>query len=110
LRIIPSLSSFIVLPKAVGRTTAVASILNSTGLHGINVEKLPNVPWPTPEMGNIDNYEYILAIGADDSLMNRLKRIEKAETVYTGLRKSGGSKWRCEPEHIYEALDAIIQE
>ncbi|PVG00095.1 hypothetical protein CPB86DRAFT_813377 [Serendipita vermifera] len=110
LRIIPSLSSFIVLPKAVGRTTAVASILNSTGLSTVNVEKISNVPWPTPEMGNIDNYEYILAVGGDDSLMNRLKRIEKAETVYTGLRKSGGSKWRCEPEHIYEAIDFIIRD
>ena len=90
LRIIPALSSFIVLPKVLGQTSAVAAILDPSGLAEANIERIANntTTWPTSEMSEINRFEYILAIGSDESLMNRLKRIANAETVYTGLRKS----------------------
>ncbi|KAG8760617.1 hypothetical protein FRC14_002463 [Serendipita sp. 396] len=110
LRIIPSLSSFIILPKVVGRTSAVAAILNPEGIKAMDIRKTIPTAWPTPDMGETERFEYILAVGSDESLMNRLKRVKNAETIYTGLRKSGGSNWRCGPEAIYEAFDAILQE
>jgi hypothetical protein len=63
--------------------------------------------WPATGM-NADRYAYILAVGGDGSLMNRLKRVKNAETVYTGLRKTGGSNWRCEPDAIYAAFEDIL--
>ncbi|CCA66498.1 related to alpha,alpha-trehalose-phosphate synthase, 115 KD subunit [Serendipita indica DSM 11827] len=109
LRIIPSPSSFIVLPKIIGRTPAVAAILNVNGIRGADIEKPINMPWPTPDMGDILRYEYILAVGGDESLMNRLKRVKNAETIYTGVRQTGGSNWRCEPDRIYGALEEILR-
>jgi trehalose 6-phosphate synthase complex regulatory subunit len=110
LRIIPSLSSFIVLPKVLGRSTAVGTILQSEGVTvvGANMDAIAGAQqWPTPGM-DADRYAYILAVGSDGSLMNRLKRVKNAETVYTGLRKTGGSNWRCEPEAIYAAFEDIL--
>jgi len=112
LRIIPSLSSFIVLPKILGRTTAVAAILDPTGLEKANIDRIANdtSPWPTQDMGEVNRFEYILAVGSDESLMNRLKRLRNAETVYTGLRKTGGSNWRCDPDAVYRDLEEIVKE
>lgn len=112
LRIIPSPSSFIVLPKVLGRSTAVGSILQSGGLSEATLNSVTMIgtqQWPTPNM-DIEQYSYILAVGSDGSLMNRLKRVKNAETVYTGLRKTGGSNWRCEPEEIYRAFEEILSE
>ncbi|KAG8835268.1 hypothetical protein FRC17_004575 [Serendipita sp. 399] len=109
LRIIPSPSSFIILPKVVGRTSAVAAILNPEGIRAMDIRKAIPTAWPTPDMGETERFEYILAISSDESLMSRLKRVKNAETIYTGLRKSGGSNWRCGPEGIYEAFEAILQ-
>jgi hypothetical protein len=63
--------------------------------------------WPTPGM-DADRYAYILAVGGDGSLMNQLKRVKNAETVYTGSRKTGGSNWRCDPEAIYATFEEIL--
>lgn len=121
LRIIPSFSSFIVMPKAVGRTAAVGAVLNASNASGsqeisavaTNIQKYAyatSTPaWPSPEMGGTNRYELILAISGDSSLMSRLKKAENTVTIYTGVRKSGGSKWRCEPEDIYKAFEEILQ-
>lgn len=112
LRIIPSPSSFIVLPKVLGRSTAVGSILQSGGQSEATLNLDATVgtqQWPTPGM-DAEQYTYILAVGSDGSLMNRLKRIKNAETVYTGLRMTGGSNWRCEPEEIYRAFEEILSD
>lgn len=91
-----------------GRTTAVGAILNPQGLSAASMDRSLTFSWPTPDMGDASRFEYILAIGSDDSLMNRLKRLDNAETVYTGVGKSGGSNWRLEPEKVCEALQSIL--
>jgi len=169
LRIIPSFSSFIVMPKVVGRTMAVGTILtiaNSSNIinaaaasnndntsyatNALNPPNMPNSPntpntagftgftglpslsalstaieqstslgaiapaWPSADLdvgGGIASgyYELILAVSSDESLMSRLKKADNAVTIYTGARKSGGSKWRCEPEDIYKAFEEVLQ-
>lgn len=106
LRIIPGPNSFIVLPKTVGRSIAVSNILNSHGVSAASMER----SWPTSEMGDSSRCDYILAVSSDDSLMNRLKRLSNAETVYTGYRMSGGSKWKLEADRVCEALEAILDD
>jgi hypothetical protein len=72
----------------------------------------PAWPTPNPDGGSgiaSGYYELILAVSSDESLMSRLKKADNAVTVYTGTRKSGGSKWRCEPEDIYRVFEEVLQ-
>jgi len=97
-----------VLPKVLGRSAAVGTILQSEGTT-VTLDGLEAVAgqWPTPGM-DTDRYAYIVAVGSDSSLMSRMRRIKNAETVYTGPRKTGGSNWSCEPEALYAAFNEIL--
>lgn len=89
----------------------MAVILDSAGLENANIDRIVNntSSWPTNDMGELKRFEYVLAIGSDESLMNRLKRVETVETVYTGLRKSGGGNWKSSPDWIYQDLEQILK-
>lgn len=93
---LPSLSALTTVIEQNGSLNAVA----------------PTWPSSNTEPGNgiaSGYYELILAVSSDESLMSRLKKADNTVTIYTGARKSGGSKWRCEPKDVYKAFEEVLQ-
>jgi hypothetical protein len=89
-----------------GRATAVNAILDPSLLND-NSPKDPSKGSAADDEVHAGRFDLILTIGSDESLINRMKRLPNAETIYTGNRRSGAS-WRLEPANLYAVLEQMI--
>lgn len=89
-----------------GSDTAVNAILDPSLLN-CNSPKEPCKGNAADDELHAERFDLILTIGSDESLINRMKRLPNAETIYTGSRKSGAS-WRLDPANLYAVLEQVV--
>jgi len=106
LRIVPSATSFFITPRITGRVSAVNAILDPSLLN-CNSQKETCKGSAADDEVHAARFDFILTIGSDESLINRMTRLPNAETIYTGTRKSGAS-WRLDPINLYAVLEHMI--
>ncbi|KAG8963789.1 hypothetical protein FRC03_002549 [Tulasnella sp. 419] len=123
LRIVPGTRSFLVLPKSVSRTSAVAAILRPGGPQAAVAEaSLPVDPTTAPALaakkeipeawlqgGNSEKYDFVLALGGDEKLLGRINDLPGAQTVSTSTKNSQ-AKWKVEREKAVEVLEQFVED
>ncbi|KAJ7225989.1 alpha,alpha-trehalose-phosphate synthase, partial [Mycena pura] len=97
LRIIPGDNSFLVLPNNVSRSTAVGAILHPGGPAQTALQR---AGWMSPPGADDDgiaqgDIDLILAVTADEKLIQRLNEFDAAETVSTG-GKATDARWKLD--------------
>ena len=100
------MNSFFITPRIIGRVPAINAILDPSQLNS-NSPREPRKGNAADDEVHAGRFDLILTIGSDESLINRIKRLPNAETIYTGSRKSGAS-WRLDPANLYAVLEQLI--
>lgn len=102
LRIIPSSTSFLVLPNNIFRSTAVCTILHPEGpAHSPCSSSMPDID--VPVNGGGGEAGFVFAVGGDEKLLRRLNELDNAETVSTS-GKGTDAKWKLDAGDVGDVM------
>ncbi|KIO24184.1 glycosyltransferase family 20 protein [Tulasnella calospora MUT 4182] len=108
LRIVPATRSFLVLPQNASRQSAVELILRPEGPPKSESAELPSAPSPHPHTPGETPFDYVLAIGSEERLLNRLNVVPHSVTVSTS-HKNSNAKWRLERQDVLAQLENLVK-
>ncbi|KAG8941040.1 hypothetical protein FRC04_004819 [Tulasnella sp. 424] len=107
LRIVPATRSFLVLPQSASRLRAVELILGPGGPPRSENGELHSAPSPHPHTPDETPFDFVLAIGTEERLLNRLNSVPHSVTVSTSLKNSN-AKWRLERQDVLAQLQNLV--
>ncbi|KAG9014096.1 hypothetical protein FRB90_005579 [Tulasnella sp. 427] len=107
LRIVPATRSFLVLPQSASRQSAVESILRPEGAPKFENSELLASHSPNPQSPGELPFDFILAIGGEERLLNRLNALPHSVTVSTSLKKNSNAHWRLDRNDVVAQLENL---